>query len=74
MSDTKAIVDAFLAAQREMYAGGLVEPAGALMADEIIWHVLGSSQIAGDYRGKQAVLDSEAFDRAWGTGWHTPWS
>jgi ketosteroid isomerase-like protein len=53
----KTIVDEFLAAQREMYAGGSVEPVSALMADDVVWHVPGTSPVAGDYRGKQAALD-----------------
>ncbi|HEY1508344.1 MAG TPA: nuclear transport factor 2 family protein [Solirubrobacteraceae bacterium] len=64
----KTIVDAFLAAQREMYAGGPVDPLSELLADEIVWHVPGTSPIAGDYRGKQAVLDYFGARRAMAAG------
>jgi ketosteroid isomerase-like protein len=68
MSNTKAIVDAFLAAQRAMYAGGSVGPLSELIADDIVWHVPGTSPIAGDYQGKQAVLDYFRARRAMAAG------
>jgi len=40
-----------------MYAGGPVEPVAELLAADIVWHVPGSSPIAGEYRGREAVLD-----------------
>ena len=43
--------------QREMYAGGSPEPVAALLAEDIVWHVPGRSPIAGEHRGKAAVLD-----------------
>jgi ketosteroid isomerase-like protein len=43
--------------QREMYAGGPVEPVIELLDPDIVWHVPGSSPIAGDHRGTRAVLD-----------------
>jgi ketosteroid isomerase-like protein len=43
--------------QREMYAGGAVEPVAELLAPDIVWHVPGTSPIAGDHRGREAVLD-----------------
>jgi hypothetical protein len=42
--------------QREMYAGGSVEGVAELLAAEIVWHVPGSSPIAGDHRGVEEVL------------------
>ena len=42
--------------QREMYAGGPVEPVAELLAPDIVWHVPGRSPIAGDHRGRDAVL------------------
>jgi uncharacterized protein len=51
------VVDQFLARQREMYSGGSVEALAELMAEDIVWHVPGSSPIAGEYRGRDAVLD-----------------
>jgi hypothetical protein len=53
----KAVVDAFRRVQQELYAGG--DPAGLeeLMAPDIVWHVPGTSPIAGDHRGREAVMD-----------------
>ena len=64
----KTVVDAFLAAQREMYDGGSVDPVSELIADEVVWHVPGTSPIAGDYRGKEAVLDYFRARRAMAAG------
>lgn len=50
------VVDEFLARQREMYAGGPVEPVAALLDDAVLWHVPGASPIAGHHRGRAAVL------------------
>ena len=43
--------------QRAMYAGGPVEPVAELLAPDIVWHVPGRSPIAGDHRGRAAVID-----------------
>lgn len=51
----EAVVEEFLARQREMYAGGDVAPVEELLAEDVVWHVPGSSPIAGDYRGRAAV-------------------
>jgi YbgC/YbaW family acyl-CoA thioester hydrolase len=51
----KAIVDEFLSRQREMYAGGDLAPVEELLAENVVWHVPGTSPIAGDYRGREAV-------------------
>jgi ketosteroid isomerase-like protein len=42
--------------QRAMYAGGPVEPVAELLAPDVVWHVPGTSPIAGDHRGREAVL------------------
>src|SRR2546423_15587108 len=55
-SEVKAVVEKFLAHQREMYAGGDLEAARELLAEDVVWHVPGSSPIAGDYRGREAVI------------------
>jgi acyl-CoA thioesterase FadM/ketosteroid isomerase-like protein len=52
----KAVVDEFLARQREMYAGGGLAAVEELLADDVVWHVPGTSPIAGDYRGREAVI------------------
>jgi len=43
--------------QAAMYAGGPIEPLAELLADDVVWHVPGSSSIAGDHRGRQAVFE-----------------
>jgi YbgC/YbaW family acyl-CoA thioester hydrolase len=53
--DASAVVEEFLRAQREMYAGGDLGPVEELLAKEVVWHVPGTSPIAGDYRGREAV-------------------
>jgi YbgC/YbaW family acyl-CoA thioester hydrolase len=50
-----AVVEEFLTRQREMYAGGDLAPATELLAEGVVWHVPGTSPIAGDYRGREAV-------------------
>src|SRR6476619_2003548 len=54
--EAKAVVDEFLARQREMYGGGDLAPVEELLADGVVWHVPGTSPIAGDYRGREAVI------------------
>jgi acyl-CoA thioesterase FadM/ketosteroid isomerase-like protein len=53
--DAKAIVEEFLARQREMYAGGDAAPVEQMLDEDVVWHVPGTSPIAGDYRGREAV-------------------
>lgn len=45
--ESKAVVDEFLARQREMYAGGDVAAVAELLAEDVVWHVPGTSPIAG---------------------------
>jgi acyl-CoA thioesterase FadM/ketosteroid isomerase-like protein len=54
--EAKAVVDEFLALQREMYAGGDLAAVGELLAEDVVWHVPGTSPIAGDYGGRDAVI------------------
>lgn len=42
--------------QQEMYAGGSVDAVVELLAGDIVWHVPGSSPIAGDHRGVEQVI------------------
>jgi uncharacterized protein len=42
--------------QGEMYGGGSVDSVMELLAEDIIWHVPGTSPIAGDHRGTQQVI------------------
>jgi uncharacterized protein len=53
--EAKAVVEEFLTRQREMYAGGDLAPVEELLAEDVVWHVPGTSPIAGDYRGREAV-------------------
>jgi acyl-CoA thioesterase FadM/ketosteroid isomerase-like protein len=53
--DAEAVVEEFLSRQREMYAGGDLEAVQELLAEDVVWHVPGTSPIAGDYRGREAV-------------------
>jgi YbgC/YbaW family acyl-CoA thioester hydrolase len=55
--EARAVVEEFLTRQREMYAGGDLAPVTELLAEDVVWHVPGSSPIAGDYRGRDAVLE-----------------
>lgn len=42
--------------QGEMYGGGAVEPVARLLAPHVVWHVPGTSPIAGDHRGIEEVI------------------
>ena len=53
--EARAVVEEFLRRQREMYAGGDLVAVEALLSEDVIWHVPGTSPIAGDYRGREAV-------------------
>jgi uncharacterized protein len=50
------LVRLFHELQNRFYAGGEQEPVGAMLTDDVIWHVPGHSAIAGDYRGRDEVL------------------
>jgi uncharacterized protein len=39
-----------------MYAGGSVDAVAELLAEDIVWHVPGTSPIAGDHRGVKEVI------------------
>jgi acyl-CoA thioesterase FadM/ketosteroid isomerase-like protein len=55
--EAKAVVEEFLARQREMYAGGDLAAVEELLAEDVVWHVPGTSPIAGDHRGRAAVSE-----------------
>jgi uncharacterized protein len=40
----------------EAFTKGDIQTLGELFADDIVWHVGGRSQLAGDYRGKEEVF------------------
>jgi uncharacterized protein len=60
-SATRRAFEAFARAQRAMYLGGDPRAVRELLAPDVIWHVPGTSPIAGDHRGRDAVMDY--FDR-----------
>ena len=39
-----------------MYAGGPLQPVAELLAPDVVWHVPGTSPIAGEHRGRDAVV------------------
>src|SRR5918994_439143 len=45
--EAQAVVEEFLARQRAMYARGDLEAAEELLAENVVWHVPGTSPIAG---------------------------
>jgi uncharacterized protein len=42
--------------QNRFYAGGEQTSAGAMLTDDVTWHVPGESAIANEYRGRDEVL------------------
>jgi ketosteroid isomerase-like protein len=42
--------------QNRFYAGDNQDPVGAMLTEDVTWHVPGHSAIAGDYRGRDEVL------------------
>jgi ketosteroid isomerase-like protein len=60
-SATLQAFEAFARAQSAMYRGGDRSDVRELLTPDVIWHVPGDSPIAGDYRGRDAVMDY--FDR-----------
>ncbi len=57
MSAARELVDELHRRQREMYAGRVsVDAVGELLAEDVVWHVPGTSPVAGDHRGRDAVL------------------
>lgn len=53
---TEELVGEFLIRQRAMYRGGPVGPVAELLHDDIVWHVPGDNAIAGEHRGRDAVI------------------
>lgn len=54
--EVREVVEEFLARQRDMYAGGDPALVCELLAPDVVWHVPGTSPIAGEYRGREAVI------------------
>jgi pimeloyl-ACP methyl ester carboxylesterase len=57
-ADEERIVRRFHELQRASDTGGPLEPLIDLLADDVCWHVPGNRPIAGDHRGRNAVLAS----------------
>ena len=53
----RATIDKFMSLQRAMYAGGDLDALRDLLAEDVVWHVPGRSSIAGEHRGRDAVLE-----------------
>jgi ketosteroid isomerase-like protein len=51
-----ALIAEFHRRQGDFYAGGPLEPVAELLAEDVRWHVPGTSPIAGDHRGRGSVL------------------
>jgi uncharacterized protein len=51
------LLSEFRRRQQAMYAGGDVAAVAELLAEDVVWHVPGTSPIAGHHRGRAAVLD-----------------
>ena len=61
MSATLRAFETFARRQSAMYRGGDPEAVRELLAHDVVWHVPGRSPIAGDHRGRAAVM--AYFDR-----------
>ncbi len=59
MADTSLaeLVEELHRRQAAMYAGGPVGPVEELLAEDVVWHVPGTSPIAGEHRGREAVIE-----------------
>jgi ketosteroid isomerase-like protein len=64
---TRLIRD-FHEALGRFYGGGDLEAVRAMLTDDVVWHVPGRSAIAGDYMGKNNVLDYFHHRRQLGRG------
>ena len=56
MHPSAKLLREFHDAQNRFYAGGGQEHVRAMLAEGVAWHVPGRSLLAGDYRGRDAVL------------------
>ena len=54
-ADNVSLVRELHRRQAEMYAGGPVDPVLELLASDVVWHVPGTSALAGDHRGHAGV-------------------
>jgi ketosteroid isomerase-like protein len=57
VEDPVSVVRRFHEEQGRAYALGEMDGVAALLCDDVVWHVPGESAIAGEHRGRRAVLD-----------------
>jgi len=62
-ADPLSVVRRFHAAQAEAYERGTVDALAPLLGEDVVWHVPGHSRIAGEHRGRAAVLGYLALRR-----------
>ncbi len=62
--DPVSVVRRFHAAQARAYELGDLDPVAEVLCDDVVWHVPGASSIAGEHRGREAVLAYLARRRA----------
>ncbi len=55
-ADPMSVVRRFHAEQASAYAGEGTDGVRSLLAEDVVWHVPGTSSIAGEHRGVEAVL------------------
>ena len=55
--DPESVVRRFHERQSWFYSGGEAEPLLDLLDEQVVWHVPGRNAIAGDHRGRDAVMD-----------------
>jgi ketosteroid isomerase-like protein len=55
--DPESVVRRFHELQSSFYSGGEAEPLLGLLDEQVAWHVPGRNAIAGDHRGREAVMD-----------------
>jgi ketosteroid isomerase-like protein len=63
-ADSVAVVRRFHEEQARAYALGEMDGVAELLCDDVVWHVPGHSAIAGEHRGRAAVLDYFAHRRS----------
>ena len=68
MHANASLIRDFHDALSRFYAGDDIEPVGAMLTDDVVWHVPGRSQIAGDHIGRDEVLDYFRARREMGRG------
>jgi uncharacterized protein len=57
LSATLRAFEEFARRQSAMYGGGDAGAVRELLTPDVVWHVPGRSAIAGDHRGRDAVID-----------------